>query len=169
MLVGRYGIVSVLGGAIVLADQASKIWVLSSLGSARPSIEVAPFLNVVLVWNRGISFGVLNQGPDWWPWVLIAVAFLIVAGLLFWLRKLDGRWMVTAIGLIVGGAIGNVIDRFRFGAVVDFIDVHVSGWHFPTFNIADAAITCGVLILLADSLFGRQKSLSCGASEPGNN
>ncbi|MCY4190120.1 MAG: signal peptidase II, partial [Rhodospirillaceae bacterium] len=111
MLVGRYGIVSVLGGAIVLADQASKIWVLSSLGSARPSIEVAPFLNVVLVWNRGISFGVLNQGPDWWPWVLIAVAFLIVAGLLFWLRKLDGRWMVTAIGLIVGGAIGNVIDR----------------------------------------------------------
>jgi len=155
---GRYGVVAALGGFIILVDQLSKAWVLSSLSAARPSIEVTSFLNVVLVWNRGISFGVLNRDSEWLPWALIAVAAAIVVGLLFWLRKLDGRWLVMAIALIVGGAIGNVIDRFRFGAVVDFVDFHVSGWHFATFNVADAAITCGVLILLADSLFGGQKS-----------
>ena len=154
----RYGWVAGLGGVVIALDQASKIWVLGALSAARPAIEVTPFLNIVLVWNRGISFGVLNRESGWQPWLLVGVALVIAAGLLIWLRRLEGRWMVLAIALIVGGAIGNVIDRVRFRAVVDFVDFHTGGWHFATFNVADAAITCGVLILLADSLFAGRKS-----------
>lgn len=154
----RYATVAVLGGAVLVADQITKILVLGAISAARPVIEVTEFLNIVLVWNRGISFGVLNRASDWQPWVLVGVAMAIVIGLLIWLRTLEGRWLAIAISLIVGGAIGNVIDRIRLGAVVDFVDFHVRGWHFATFNVADAAITLGVLILLADSLFGSGKS-----------
>lgn len=154
----RYGLVTAISGLILVLDQASKIWVLSTISAAKPFIEVTSFLNIVLVWNRGISFGVLNRESTWQPWVLVGLAMAIVIGLLIWLRKIETGMLVVAIALIVGGAIGNVIDRVRLGAVVDFVDFHASGWHFATFNVADAAITSGVVILLLDSLFGSGKA-----------
>ena len=131
---------------------------LGALSAVRPAIEATPFLNIVLVWNRGISFGLFNRDSDWQPWLLVGLTLVIVAGLMIWLRTVRDRWTTLAIGLIAGGATGNAIDRVRFGAVVDFVDFHVGGWHFATFNVADAAITCGVAIVLAVSLFGGRKN-----------
>ena len=153
----RYGAVAGLGALVVALDQMSKVWVLGALGPARPAIEVASFLNIVLVWNRGISFGLFDRDSDWQPWLLVGLSLVIVAGLLFWLRTERGRWVTLAAALVAGGAVGNALDRARLGAVVDFVDFHLGGWHFATFNLADAAITCGVAILLAVSLFGSRK------------
>ena len=158
MAARRYGFVAGLGALVLLLDQISKLWVLEALGAARPAIEVAPFLNIVLVWNRGISFGLFDRASDWQPWLLVGLSLVIVAGLLVWLRTARGRWMTLAIALVAGGAIGNAVDRARLGAVVDFIDFHIRGWHFAAFNVADAAITCGVAVILADSLFGGRKN-----------
>lgn len=157
MAARRYGAVAGLGALVLALDQASKIWVLGALGAARPAIEVTSFLNIVLVWNRGISFGLFSRESDWQPWLLVGLSLVIVAGLLVWLRTARGLWTTLAIGLVAGGAAGNAVDRARLGAVVDFVDFHVAGWHFAAFNVADAAITCGVAVLLAVSLFGRRK------------
>ncbi|MDE0148292.1 MAG: signal peptidase II [Rhodospirillaceae bacterium] len=154
MAVRRYGFVAGLGALILALDQITKVWVLGALSAARPAIEVTSFLNIVLVWNRGISFGLFNRESDWQPWLLVGLSLVIVAGLLLWLRTERGRWMTLAIALLAGGAIGNAVDRVRLGAVVDFLDFHVRGWHFAAFNVADAAITCGVAVLLVGSLFG---------------
>ena len=154
MAVRRYGFVAGLGALVLALDQITKVWVLGALSAARPAIEVTSFLNIVLVWNRGISFGLFNRESDWQPWLLVGLSLVIVAGLLLWLRTERGRWMTLAIALLAGGAIGNAVDRVRLGAVVDFLDFHVRGWHFAAFNVADAAITCGVAVLLVGSLFG---------------
>lgn len=158
MAVRRYGFVAGLGALVLALDQISKVWVLGALSAARPAIEVTSFLNIVLVWNRGISFGLFNRESDWQPWLLVGLSLVIVAGLLLWLRTERGRWMTLAIALLAGGAIGNAVDRVRLGAVVDFLDFHVRGWHFAAFNVADAAITCGVAVLLVGSLFGSPKN-----------
>jgi signal peptidase II len=119
----------------------------------QPVIEVIPgFFNLVMVWNRGISFGMLGGAGALPPWVLSAVAVAICIGLFFWLRAARGRWTAWAVGLVIGGAIGNVIDRARWGAVFDFADFYIGRWHWPAFNVADAAIVVGVLALLAESL-----------------
>jgi signal peptidase II len=118
-------------------------------------IAVLPFLDLVLVWNRGVSFGLFNRESELAPWVLIGLALAIVVGLLVWVGRLRGRWPIVAVGLVIGGAIGNSIDRLRHGAVVDFIDLHVAAYHWPAFNVADSAIVIGVGILLLDGLFGR--------------
>ena len=154
MVARRYGFVAGLGALILALDQASKAWVLGALDAARPAIEVTSFLNIVLVWNRGISFGLFDRASAWQPWLLIGLSLSIVAGMLIWLRTARGRWATLAIALISGGAVGNAVDRARLGAVVDFIDFNVRDWHFAAFNVADAAITCGVAVLLAGSLFG---------------
>ena len=154
----RYGFVAGLGGLVLALDQISKVWILGALSAARPAIEVTPFLNFVLVWNRGISFGLFDRDSAWQPWLLIGLSLAIVAGMLIWLRLERGRWVTLSVGLIAGGAVGNAVDRARLGAVVDFVDFHLGGWHFATFNVADAAITCGVALLLAVSLFGARKN-----------
>ncbi len=115
-------------------------------------IPVLPFFNLVLVWNRGVSFGMFGDGSAG-PWLLVLLAVGIVAALLWWLRKAEGLLSVASLGLIIGGAVGNVIDRLVHGAVVDFLDFHAAGWHWPAFNVADSAITVGVVLLLAESLF----------------
>ncbi len=158
MSVRRYGLIAGLGGLVLALDQISKVWVLGALGAARPAIEVTPFLNFVLVWNRGVSFGMLDRDSAWQPWLLVGLSLAIVAGMLVWLRAERGRWMTPAVALIAGGAVGNAVDRVRLGAVVDFVDFHLGGWHFATFNIADAAISCGVALLLVVSLFGAGKN-----------
>lgn len=115
-------------------------------------IPVLPFFNLVLVWNPGVSFGMFGDGSIG-AWGLVLLAAGIVAALLWWLRKADTTLSIVSLGLVIGGAIGNVIDRLIHGAVVDFLDLHVAGWHWPAFNIADSAITIGVVLLLAESLF----------------
>lgn len=158
MAARRYGFVAGLGALILALDQASKAWVLGALDAARPAIEVTSFLNIVLVWNRGISFGLFDRDSAWQPWLLVGLSLVIVAGMLIWLSTTRGRWAAPAIGLIAGGAVGNAVDRARLGAVVDFIDFHLGDRHFAAFNVADAAITCGVAVLLAVSLFGDRKN-----------
>ncbi len=149
-----------LGLALVVAilDQASKWVVLTRLMDPPRVIEVLPFFNLVLAWNTGVSFGLLDSDDPRGALVLSAVALVIVAVLVVWLARMPQRFGAAAIGLIVGGAVGNVVDRLRLGAVADFLDFHVAMYHWPAFNLADSAITVGVLILLYDALFARPES-----------
>ena len=136
---------------IVIADQIIKWWAISLLAEQPYGIEVLPFFNLILVWNQGISFGIFGGGlmP---PWLLGGVALAVALALVIWLRKAETRLLAATIGLVIGGALGNVVDRFRFGAVADFLDFHWAGYHWPAFNLADAAISVGVVILLLDAL-----------------
>jgi signal peptidase II len=145
---------------VALLDQASKLWILSFMLGRPPgeqAIPLAPFFNLVLVWNRGVSFGLFNNDSAWNAVALTLVAAAIVGGLLVWLKRATHGLAAVAIGLVIGGAIGNVIDRLRFGAVVDFLDVHAAGWHWPAFNVADSAICIGVGLMLIDSLLVRRE------------
>lgn len=145
-----------LAAVVLVLDQATKWWMLEVVGIAlRPPIEVTPFFNLVMVWNRGVSFGLFAHEAEVMPYVLSGVAVAISAALLVWLARAERRWIAAAIGLVVGGAVGNVIDRLRFGAVADFFDVHVAGWHWPAFNVADAAIVVGVGMILLDGFATR--------------
>lgn len=148
-----------LAAAIVVLDQATKWWVLTGPMNPPKVIEVTPFANLVLVWNRGVSFGMFNTGSEAGPWILAGVAIAVSIFLLVWLFRQDGRAFSLAVGAILGGAIGNVIDRFAHGAVADFVDLHAFGYHWPAFNVADSAITLGAAALILDSLFHRDKSL----------
>ena len=147
-----------VGLAVLVLDQATKSAVLSFFEPPAGPVVVAPYFNLVLVWNRGVSFGVLgDQAGAYMPWVLAALALAIVGFLLAWLRRADGPLAATALGLVIGGAIGNVVDRVRFGAVVDFLDFHVAGYHWPAFNVADAAIVVGAGLLLVGGLFAPRR------------
>lgn len=147
----------VFAAALLVLDQATKWWILEvvRLPEVRhvPGLALGPFgLDLTMVWNRGVTFG-LFSGDGAWNHVILAVVALAVAGfLLRWLWRADTRFVAVALGAVIGGAVGNVIDRFRFGAVVDFVDAHAFGWHWYVFNVADAAIVCGVLALVADAL-----------------
>lgn len=154
----RFGLI--VAAVIALLDQVSKWWILESVMQPIPHvIEVTPFFNLVLVWNYGVSFGTFASGASYMPYVLSGIAAVIAACLVGWLRQADRRLMALAIGCIIGGAVGNVIDRLRFGAVADFLDFHWGEWHFWAFNVADAGISVGVAFLLLDGLFaGREKS-----------
>lgn len=151
-----------LGGGlalfIIFLDQLVKWVMLDIMDIAnRPPVEVTPFFNFVMVWNYGVSFGMLSHPSSNVPYFLIAVALVIISVMIGWLWQCRDTMLSLAIGLVIGGALGNVIDRFRFGAVADFFDVHIMGWHWPAFNIADSSIFIGVAILLWDGLF-RAKS-----------
>ena len=111
------------------------------------------FFNLVLTMNRGISFGIFND-PEMGEVVLVVVAAVIVVGLLIWLRRVKSHLLTLAIGFIIGGAVGNAVDRLLRGAVVDFLDFHVGQWHPFAFNLADAAISVGVALLVLDGLLG---------------
>ncbi|HET8727136.1 MAG TPA: signal peptidase II [Alphaproteobacteria bacterium] len=145
-----------VAAVVLVADQVTK-WVILDLVMAPPrTIEVTPFFNLVMVWNRGVSFGMFANEADMMRWVLIAVAAAITVVMLVWLKRADRGFVAVALGLIIGGAVGNVVDRLRFGAVADFLDLHLMGYHWPAFNVADAGITIGVALLVIDSLFGRR-------------
>ncbi len=136
--------------AIVAADQLSK-WVVLARFAPGERVEITGFFNLVLVFNKGAAFSFLAQAGGWQTPILIAFAVgaaLIVSWLL--LRSPGKRLFCAGLSLILGGAIGNVIDRLRFGQVVDFIDLHAAGWHWPAFNVADSAITVGAALLILD-------------------
>ena len=137
---------------VAVADQVTKWAVLDALQPGQ-RVAVTDFFNVVLTFNRGVAFGLLASDYWWKPYLLAAIALAIVGGLLIWLRSQGHLLPRLASGLIVGGAIGNVIDRFRQPGVVDFLDFHLGGYHWPAFNLADSAIVVGVALLLLDGLF----------------
>ncbi|MBL4720105.1 MAG: signal peptidase II [Alphaproteobacteria bacterium] len=137
---------------IALADQASKWWILLDVMNPPRVLEVTPFFNLVLTFNRGVSFGLLDSDSPWSQPLLIALALGISVVLVIWMRQAETRYVARTTGVILGGALGNVIDRFFHGGVVDFLDFYAYGAHFPAFNLADSAITCGVIFLLAESL-----------------
>ncbi|HCM83714.1 MAG TPA: signal peptidase II [Alphaproteobacteria bacterium] len=141
----------ILALIILIADQVSKYFVLQYLferQAAVTGIEVTSFFNLVLVWNRGVSFGLFNHDAVLMPFLLMALAAVLVTMVLRWLLRAETQFEAIAFGLIIGGAIGNVIDRIRFGAVVDFLDFHAFGQHWPAFNVADSAIVVGAGIIL---------------------
>lgn len=149
-----------MAALLLVADQASKWWVLEVLDlptrRSLPLIEAGPLgLDLTMVWNRGVTFGLLSGEGSLNHVILAMVAAAIAVFLLRWMARAENRVVAVALGAAVGGAVGNVIDRLRFGAVVDFIDAHGWGWHWYVFNIADAGIVCGVGVLLADALFRR--------------
>ena len=147
----RIGVIA--GLLVLLADQGSKWWVLNVLHLPETgSIEVLPVLNFTMVWNQGVTFGLFHQEGPAGPWILAGVALAVVVALALWLRRAETRLVAGALGAIAGGAIGNVIDRLRFGAVVDFLHAHAFGWSWYVFNVADAAIVCGVAALVLDGL-----------------
>jgi len=151
--------------AVIAADQLSKFWLIGWLAGQGGRVELTPFFNLVMVWNRGISFG-LFQGGETGRWLLSALAVAISVALLVWLARVRRRLLAYGIGAVLGGAIGNVIDRVSpRGAVADFFDLHLMGYHWPAFNIADAAITTGVALILLDALREEREHRRTGVSE----
>ena len=143
--------------AIIVADQVSKAIMMSVLEPHPYGISILPVFSLVTAWNRGVSFSQLRGLP---PEVLSGFAILVSIALIYWLSRVETKLIAIGIGCVAGGALGNVIDRLRFGAVFDFLDFYLrtgSGWqwHWPAFNLADTAITIGVFLLLFDGLFHR--------------
>jgi signal peptidase II len=147
-----------LAALVVALDQLSKHWILFALElPLKGTVAVAGPLHLTMVWNRGVSFGLLRADADLTRWALAVFSVAVSIALAVWARKATRGLAATALGLVIGGAVGNVIDRIRFGAVADFIDV--SRLWFPwIFNIADAAITCGVALLLLDMLLQERRA-----------
>jgi signal peptidase II len=142
----------------LIADQLSKELLLRYLLKVGTVVQVIDdFFRLVIVWNPGVSFGFLGGDKALPPWILSLVAVAVCVGLFVWLRRVDRPLIGWGIGLVIGGAIGNVIDRARWGAVFDFADFHVGQWHWPAFNVADSAIVVGVGLMLVDSLLGEKQ------------
>jgi signal peptidase II len=144
--------------ATAVADQASKTWLLYGFGLTEGrQVPVGPFIDLVLAWNTGISYGLIRHSGPLWQWALLAFMAAAVGFILVWLARARSRLSALSLGLIAGGAAGNAIDRIVHGAVMDFVLFHVSGpsWTFQwyVFNLADAAIVAGVVGLVCDSLF----------------
>jgi len=144
---------------VLILDQVSKWWILYVYDlPEKGSVAVLPFLNLTMVWNRGITFGLLSSDSAWGATVLAAVALAVVVGLTIWLWRAENLAVALALGAVAGGAVGNVIDRIVYGAVVDFVHAHAFGWSWYVFNVADAAIVCGVGVLLLDSLLAGRRA-----------
>jgi signal peptidase II len=157
MIVARGLAVAVV---VVVLDQLSKAAVLWFFAErvAGDRVTVTSFFNLVLTYNRGISFGLFNGGTGFNALVFSFAAAVIVAVLIYWLSRAGSLFLATAIGLIIGGAVGNVIDRMRLGEVVDFLDFHIGSLHWPAFNLADSAICIGVAAMLLDSVLLRREA-----------
>lgn len=142
---------SVVASAAALADLASKTIAVGWLSQAPSELAVTPFLSLRLSFNNGISFSLLPATTTEGVLGLVALAMVLVAALIWLAQRASGAAERAGYGLIAGGAVGNIIDRARDGLVTDFLDLHAFGWHWPTFNLADVAITCGVVLLLASA------------------
>jgi signal peptidase II len=149
----------VLVVATLVADQLSKQLLLGYLMKIESKMVpvIDGFFRLVVVWNQGVSFGLLGGDRPLPAWLLSGVAIAVCVGLFIWLRRTDRPLTGWGIGLVMGGAIGNVIDRALWGAVFDFADFHVNQWHWPAFNVADSAIVIGVGLMLIDSMIGERQ------------
>lgn len=148
-----------LSGLVIILDQVSK-WVMVSWLSLYETVAVIPYFNLTMAHNTGAAFSFLAGAGGWQRWFFIGLASVISVALFIWLKKLNTQAKLEAISisLILGGAIGNVIDRIYFGYVIDFIDVYVGTYHWPAFNIADSAIVVGAALLIIDSFRSESKS-----------
>jgi signal peptidase II len=142
-----------LSSLVVVLDHVTKWLAEGMLDPYRP-VPLAPLLNLTLMYNEGAAFSLLSGAGGWQRWLFAGFALAMSVLLVIWLLRLGSgeRFMAGALALVVGGAVGNLIDRVLTGRVVDFIDVHVGDWHWPAFNVADSAITLGVVLLLLSSL-----------------
>ena len=143
---------------ILILDQITKILIVYQVMNPVKVIEVTSFFNIVMAWNRGVSFGLFGWDSDVKLIVLTAMAFLAAIFLFFWMKRENRLRFALPCGAIIGGALGNGIDRLHWGAVADFLDFHIAGNHWPAFNVADMGISCGAIILILDSLFNKQDS-----------
>ena len=149
----RFNIAVYLGLFVAIVDQTSKWWVVHQALPPGNVRVVTSFLNLVLVENRGVTFGLLSRlDPHITFYFLVGTALIILALLGRWLWRTGSTPVAIGLGLIIGGAVGNIIDRLRFGVVVDFLDFHFGQYHWYAFNVADSAIVTGVAILLLDSV-----------------
>lgn len=151
-----------LSAAVMLADQITKQMAIRSIAQFE-SVTVLPFLNWVHLQNRGAAFSMLSEMP---PWFFVLLGVVVSVAILIWLRRnpTGQRAVAAGLALILGGALGNVIDRVRLGHVTDFIDFHVAGWHFAAFNVADAAITVGAGLLILDMLLESRRGSATAKS-----
>lgn len=170
-----------IAGLLIILDQASKWFITQdfiapalgfpSLGFIEwlsvagerlsfVSIPITDFFNIVMVWNPGISFGLFNNMGNLAPYILSAIAVIMSIIFAVWLFRTQCRLTQSALSLIIAGALGNVIDRLRFGAVIDFLDVHIAGYHWPAFNLADSLIFIGVMLLIIQMIFFEKDSPS---------
>ncbi|MFI3240958.1 MAG: signal peptidase II [Alphaproteobacteria bacterium] len=143
---------------IILFDQASKFFIFNNVLGQYDIIQVTPFFNLVKAWNTGVSFSMFNDYGVYGRIGLVIVALLIVGALVLWLKSEKSKFMQIALGFVIGGAIGNVIDRIRLGAVFDFLDFYIGTSHWPAFNVADSFICIGAVMLIFKEIFLREKS-----------
>ena len=147
-----------VSAVVVLLDQLSKLWADSAL-QLYQSIELIPSLAIRKIYNSGAAFSFLGDASGWQRWFFIALASLVAIVLIVWLYRLQKNQlrMALALSLVLGGAVGNLVDRVLYGHVIDFIDVYYASWHWPTFNVADSAITLGAALLLLDAFTNHNK------------
>ncbi|MBX2880873.1 MAG: signal peptidase II [Granulosicoccus sp.] len=153
----RYSIVTV----IIVLDQITKIWADRSLDMYQ-QVFVTSFFNITKAYNYGAAFSFLDNEGGWQRWMFTGISLIVSIVLTIWLYRMTKleKWLSLAIALILGGAIGNLIDRAVLGYVVDFVQVHWNHHYFPSFNVADAAISCGAVLLLCLTLFEKQDDAS---------
>lgn len=148
-----------LAGVVFVLDQAIKYWALSWFANADVTrTQVSPFLDLVLVWNKGISYGLFQQDSALGRWLLVGFSCVVAIGLVIWLLRSTSHLIALSLGLLVGGALGNALDRAIFGAVIDLFSFHAYDFYWYVFNLADAAIVAGAAGLIYDSLFTSHKS-----------
>ncbi len=146
-----------LAAVVIVLDQSTKRLVDTSMRLYQ-SIELLPYFQLTYLRNQGAAFSFLSQAGGWQRWFFIALAIIASSLICYWLHRLDKdrRWEAAAWALVLGGALGNLIDRILYGYVIDFLDAYYGEWHFPAFNVADSAITVGVAMLLIDSFRSRE-------------
>jgi len=154
-----------IAGLVIVLDQVTKVAAEYWLEFQEP-VALIPFVNLSLSYNAGAAFSFLSDAGGWQRWFFVVLAVVVSAAVVLWLSRLDAGERLTglALSLVLGGAIGNVIDRLAYGHVIDFIDFYVGSWHWPTFNIADSGISIGVTMLILDSLFRRKPAAQSSGS-----
>jgi len=143
---------------IVALDQLTKFLIEPWLAGQPPLVVIPGFANLVLVYNTGAAFSLLSSASGWQRWLFTGLAVVISALIIYWLRKTPrGEWTTALpLAMILGGAMGNLIDRLRFGHVIDFVDLYYGDWHWPAFNVADASISVGAVVFILVGLFQRR-------------
>jgi signal peptidase II len=156
-----------LSGLVIILDQWTKLIAVAALDYLAP-VPVVPGLNWTLVHNEGGAFSFLSNHGGWQRWFFLVVASVVTVGLVEWLRRTAARQWVLCLplALLIGGAIGNLIDRARLGYVIDFVDVYYGTWHWPAFNVADSGITVGIVMLIAYELFAKSRDAGPGPRDP---
>ncbi|MCK5876269.1 MAG: lipoprotein signal peptidase [Candidatus Marithrix sp.] len=143
---------------VIILDQASKVWMDSNLSFNQP-VNLLPFFDLRLLYNEGAAWSILANAGGWQRWFLSGLSLVISIALVVWLSRLERKqiWLSIGLVLVLGGALGNLIDRVIYGYVIDFIDIYYQQWHWPAFNIADSSISLGAVMLVVDAILEGKK------------